>query len=95
MYKSLTSHHLYRIRLFSICETAGIESCWIKFVAKFVSPEYFFGRNINFNGKFFSQGFLHIFKANCASQEILKINSCLLSRLFHTGKIQTETKTTE
>ena len=41
MYKSLTSHHLYRIRLFSICETAGIESCWIKFVAKFVSPEYF------------------------------------------------------
>ena len=41
VYKSLTSHHLNRIRLLSICETAGMESCWIKLVAKFVSQEYF------------------------------------------------------
>ena len=41
MYKSHTSRHLYRIYLFSICETAGMESCWLKFVAKFVSPEYY------------------------------------------------------
>ena len=41
MYKSHASRHLYRSRVFSMCQTAGMESCWIKFVAIFVSQEYF------------------------------------------------------
>ena len=71
MYKSHTSRHLYRIRLFSICENADMESSWIKFVAKFVSPEYIILGEIQYQlqWKIFSQEFLHIFKANCASQQ--------------------------
>ena len=65
MYKSHISRHLYRSRLFSMCETAGMESCWIKFVAKFVSPEYFILGEISTSVEnfFHSQGFLHIFKS--------------------------------
>ena len=53
MYKSHTSRHLYRSRLFSMCKTAGMESCWIKFVAKFVSPEYFILGEISTSMKIF------------------------------------------
>ena len=63
VYKSLTSHHLYQIRLFSICETAGMESCWIKLVTKLVSPEYFiFGEISTSMENFFTGIFTHLFK---------------------------------
>ena len=46
-----------------MCQTAGMESYWIKFVAKFVSPEFFyFGGNINFNEIFFHRDFYTSFK---------------------------------
>ena len=32
-----------------MCQSAGMESYWMKFVTKFVSPEFYFGGNINFN----------------------------------------------
>ena len=40
-----------------------MESYWMKFVAKFVLPEFFyFGRNINFNENFFHRDFYTSFK---------------------------------
>ena len=62
-------------------------------MAKFVSPElFYFGGNINFNEIFFFTGiFTHLSSKLCIPV-ILKINSCLLSRLFHTGKVQNKTK---
>ena len=76
-----------------MCQTAGMENYWIKFVAKFVSPEvFYFGGNINFNEFFFTGIFTYLSRKLCFPVT-LKINSCLLNRLLHTGKVQTKTKT--
>ena len=88
IYKSapiLVCHFLWN-RLFSMCQTAGMESCWTKFVAKFVSPEFFYFRgNINLM-EFFTGIFTHLSSKLCILVA-LKINSCLHSRLIHTGKV--------
>ena len=73
MYKSHISRHLYRSRLFSMCETAGTESYWIKLVAKFVSPEYFILGEISTSTEnFFHRDFYTSLKANCAFQQFSK-----------------------
>ena len=61
----------------------------------FASEIFYFGGNINFNEKYFFAGiFTHLSSKLCIPV-ILKINSCLLSRLFHTGRVQTKAKTTK
>ena len=97
IYKSHTSPGLSWNCLFSMCQTAGMESKLLDQICGKIcfTRTFYFGRNINFNESFFFTEIFSRLSSKLCISEILKINSCLVSRPFHTGKVQTKAKTTE